>query len=230
MGGGGGGESVTTSTPGPVNVNYVQSPEQKDLWNLAFPLLQNYVFPGGAPAQTLYDVPGLPTALAQLSPNAPNIGDYIVGSNLYNQVYGTVAPSLWDTYQESVENPLINRFAGSGTLGSNLAGLSGSAADVLLDKRGDAEKNISSQVFQYAQQPLSEGFQGALTEFAAENAMNIANAQALNQAIGQPWEAGIQAAQYPYQILTGILSGSMPTPFVSQSGGTSTTTSSGGGK
>jgi hypothetical protein len=144
---------------------------------------------GGEGSPDLYDIPELNFSL-------PNIQDYMAGGTAYQNAYNQIAPTFWDTYKSNVENPLISRFAGSGTLGSPVGGLSGSAMDALMGKRSAAENQISSQAYASAQQPL-------LAAYGAES--NAAMQKGL-----KPWEAQMEELQYPYQILPGIVSGTLP--------------------
>ena len=146
----------------------------------------------------LYDIP-------ELKFNAPDINDYIAGGDKFNSAYNMLAPTFWDTYQKSVENPLIGRFGGSGMLGSAMGGLSGAAANTLLSSRGQAENQIQSQAFQAAQTPLLAAFQQAGEE---------AKIQGL-----EPWKAQLEELQYPYQILPGLVSGTLPPKVVEQESG-----------
>lgn len=143
----------------------------------------------------LYDTP-------ELNINLPNIQDYMAGGQTYQNAYNQLAPTFWESFQENVENPLIARFSGAGTLGSPVAGVSGAAMDALLGKRGAAEAQIAAQAHQSAQTPL-------MAAYSSE-----ANA-ALQEAV-KPWEANVEELQYPYQILPGVLGGSMPAQVVKQ--------------
>jgi hypothetical protein len=88
-----------------------------------------------------------------------------------------------------------------------VGGVSGAAFDVLQANRGKAENQIVSQAYQSAQTPLLAAYQ---------QASEAAKSQALD-----PWKAQIEELQYPYQILPGIVSGTLPPQVVEQSGGDS---------
>lgn len=206
-GGKGGGGSSTS---------YVQSPEARKLMKKLLPIMDT-VYPGGKAATNLYDIP-------ELKYNLPNqeiadVNDYIPQGDIYENVYNKIAPSLWSSYEQNVQNPLVTKFAKSGTLGAPTAGVGGAAMTVLNDSRQKAGNDISSQAYQMAQAPLTQAMQ-------AENAMNQSK-YAMQSSVAKaqaelPWQAQIQESQYPYQILPGMLGGTMPQPV--------TTTKSGGKK
>lgn len=148
-------------------------------------------------------------------------------TNAFENVYNTIAPALWDQYQRSVESPLINRFAGSGTLGSAVGGLSGAAADALQNSRMQAGNAIASQAYTAAQAPLLQQmtgdqqaaqsqYQGALSALLSQYA---AQSNAASQEALQPYQATVSQLEYPYQIFSGLLGGSMPQTVVTGGGG-----------
>ena len=138
--------------------------------------------------------------------------------NAFKQVYNMTAPALWDQYERSVENPLINRFAGSGSLGSAVGGLSGAAGDALQNARNTAGNSIAAQAYQLSQAPLMQQmtgdqqaaqaqYQGGLQALLAQYA---AQANAASQEATMPYQATISQLEFPYQIFPGLLGGSMP--------------------
>lgn len=205
-GGGGGGTST----------QYVQSPEERKLMRRLMPVF-DYIFPrdaGGQPRSELYDIPALNIETPTATPVSAS--DYIPGGDQFESVYGKIAPSFWSSYEQDVENPLIGRFAKSGTLGSPVAGVGGSAMAALTQGREKASQDINKLAYESAQQPLLQALQGAqqmgLADFSARS--NAATQEAV-----QPWQALLQERQYPYQILPGILGGVMPQPVVTQQSG-----------
>ena len=157
----------------------------------------------------------------------PGADDTWMTKNAYEEVYNTIAPALWDTYERSVENPMINRFAGSGTLGSAVGGLSGAAGDVLQNARMTAGNSIANQAYTASQAPLlqqmtgdqqaaSSQYQGALSALLAEYA---AKANASSTEATQPYQATISQLEYPYQIFPGLFGGSMSQPVTTAGGG-----------
>lgn len=212
-GGGGSGTSTTTSTPGEVQVTYSQSPEQEKLWAMLFPVVQN-LFPYGEATSNLYNQPYLNYAIPEIP--STKLEDYLITGDYFKTISDQMSPALWSAYQENVEDPLAARYGQSGVLGSAVGGLSGAAADALAARRGQAGQNINKQVMDYAQAPLLQAFKEAqdMAKFGS---------QQFNEAQRANWESAIQELQYPYQILTSLFGGSMPSTFVTQGGGTSTT-------
>ena len=137
----------------------------------------------------LYEIP-------ELQINLPDIAQYMAGGQHFQNAYDQLAPSYWNTYNRDVENPLINRFAGSGTLGSAVGGVSGAAMDTMNNSRMKAGDAINAQVTQQIQQPLTTAYTAA--------------ANAATQEAIKPWEAQIEEYQYPWQTLPGIVSGTLP--------------------
>jgi hypothetical protein len=157
----------------------------------------------------------------------PGADDTWMTQNAYEEVYNTIAPTLWDTYERNVENPTINRFAGSGSLGSAVGGLSGAAADVLQTNRTQAGNSIANQAYTASQAPLlqqmtgdqqaaSSQYQGALSALLAQYA---AQANASSTEATQPYQATISQLEYPYQIFPGLFGGSMSQPVTTAGGG-----------
>lgn len=194
-------------------VRYTRSPEERKLYREVIPTLR-WIYGGKKPREDLYDIPRLRFNLPKIT--GPDISKYIPGGEQYEAVYGKIAPTLWESYERSVENPLVNRFAGSGTLGSPVAGLSGAAADALEASRRKAESTIAGQAFQQAMQPLMTDYSGDLQTKMAQYGAQV---NAAMQGAMKPWEAMISQREYPYQILPGLISGSMPQPVVRQGGG-----------
>jgi hypothetical protein len=185
---------ATTGTTGTSNwydnidwENMKSNKVSSTLLRLTAPKLAELYSGEGSP--DLYDIP-------ELNFNLPNIQDYMAGGTAYQNAYDKIAPTFWDTYKANVENPLISRFANSGSLGSAVGGLSGSAMDALMNKRSAAENQISSQAYSSAQTPL-------LAAYEAEKSA------AMQKGL-EPWKAQIEELQYPYQILPGIVSGTLP--------------------
>lgn len=208
FGGGGGGETKT---------EYVQSPEARQIMQQLLPVISNIYGSDGKVHTNLYKQPTLGWTTPTYS--GADVKDYIAGGKTYQNVYDQIAPSLWQSYESNVENPLINRFAGSGSLGSPIAGLSGASADALEASRRKAGNDISSQAYTLAQAPLTAAMNAANTGSLAQFTANADNAKT---SATSNWQSQIQEMQYPFQILPGLLGGTMPTPV--------TTTSSGGKK
>jgi hypothetical protein len=199
---------------------YTQSPEERKIAQLLIPWIRKMYGEKFPFEKKLYNIDKLKFNLPQMATPTTDIMNYIPGGEMYAQTEQKIAPAFWDTYQRSVENPLINRFAGSGTLGSPVAGASGAAMDALANQRGIAGNQIASNVYQAAMNPMLQAYQ---TEYGGEQARNLAQygAQtnaAMQQAL-QPWQAQLQMKQYPFQILPSLLGGTMPQPVVEQPSG-----------
>ena len=174
----------------------------------------DWIFPpgaGGRPREEIYSVP----TLGWQVPSAPQVS-MAPTSEEFAAFESQLAPSLWGSYETNVEQPLIGRFAGSGALGSPMAGVSGAAMNALGQTREQAAKDIRNQVMApfIQQQTLNAGLLG--THFTQQ--AKAAREQAL-----LPWQEQITMRQYPYQIMPGKLGGTMPQPVT-------TTHTSGGGK
>ena len=202
---GGGGSSTSTTS-------YVQSPEERELMRKLMPIV-DWIFPPGQkgrPREAIYSVPSLSWEV----PAAPQVS--MAPSSAEFQAYESqIAPSLWGSYRTNVEEPLISRFASTGSLGSPSGGVSGAAMNALALSREQAQKDISNQIMApfVQQQTVNAGLQG--TRF--KEASQAASQQAL-----LPWQEAITMRQYPFQIMPGMLGGTMPQPVTtthSKSGG-----------
>lgn len=204
-GGGGGGGSTSTQ--------YVQSPEERQLLQRLMPTLKSiYPAKGRPKGEDLYDIPELKYDAPEFK--EADVSKYIAGGETYDNVYNQISPSLWNAYNQNVENPLTNRFAGSGSLGSPVGGVSGAAMDVLENSRRKAGNDIASNAYQLAQAPLTQAMQAENTGLLAK--FN-ADADARKTQSLMPWQAEIQKLQYPYQILPGLAGGTMPQPVTTTS-------------
>lgn len=191
-----------------------QSPEQEEVWRVLAPYLYQTYSPQRG-SKSLWDVPNVSTWLPDYTQYQPNKSDYVAGGDNYANYYNQAADSYMNTYGDVLDKTKSS-LANTGTLGSNYGGISGSAADVLMDKAGEYTSTINKEVAGQIQPFLSSAY-GTDASFGSNAYSTTANA------INKYYEEYMKQQQYPYEQASSLLTSAYPTT-------TSTTTSDSGGK
>lgn len=199
-GGGGGGDISTT---------IISSPEARQLLEWLSPALQRIGERGGE-GQPLYDVPGAPTrkmmgyfgdavpSASGLMPTAENIG--AISPDIKRAV---AAP-----YLEGI-GQVTEQFGGG--MGSGMGGVSGAGAKILQD-------SMTQMIPQYTQQLWGMVQPGLQSEWTAQTAANLAQAQTGAQMEQAEWGADVAARAAPYGLVPEMAGGSMPSIMAQPAG------------
>ena len=192
---GAGGGSASSNAPG----SFLQSPEQKYIWNLIKPVMsrisQRVTDPESAP---LWNTGNIPDA----SYYSRNVDPSILMPN-WSGLDPTLKESMMAPYRE-VGEQLFEDMASRGQAGGIRGGMTGAFGDAYAKRIGaEAATTIPLQ----AQQMMMPAKQAAFG-LQSQNAMsNYGGAM-------EAWRSGIQEQQYPYNIMPGMTSGTYPTPII----------------
>jgi hypothetical protein len=222
--GGGGGSKV----------EYEQSPEQQLAWQAISPMLQEmYGYGITEPARTeiqytkdpygnvvphtvqipaqygkvgdpkVWDVPQAPSPVP-----TPQMGQYVDPSVLRPTAdwYGSLSPEvmggLWAPYEQAGER-LLERMGAQGMAGNIRGGYSGQAQAAMGTLAAEAAKNVGLQAWQMNQPAQLAQYDIGMQNYRAAMG-RTAQQDALNQAM---WHQQIQAAQFPYTVMPGLVGG-----------------------
>lgn len=168
------------------SAKFIQSPEGKQAWSAISPAFGN-IKQAFRTGGELYDV-GAPGEVTQAP--MPTAG-------WYSGIAPEVMAGIREPYQQASED-LMSQLGQAGVGGSAAGGLSGTAADSL----GRFWSDAGTQMGQQAWSMMQPGMQ---SQWQAE--------QQRNNAI---WQAGLQARQAPYSMLTSLAAGAAPQAVIEQ--------------
>jgi hypothetical protein len=227
------------------------SPEQQKLWEIASPWLAQIYSPYKTDQQ-LWNVPDVSSWMpdvnaykldsstykpASFKTYQPDFNDYLAGGDKYASAYAQIAPSRLNAYGDTLEI-LKSTLANQGTLGSNYGGISGAAADVLLNKQGEYAADINKAVYEQLQPALTSAYGQDVAAGSSAYGQDVGfgssaygtdtslmgNAYSTTaNAINKYFEEYMKEQQYPFEQVASLGTAALPTT-------TSTTEASGGSK
>jgi len=179
------------------SVSFEQSPQQQQLWSLAYPYWQN-LYGGQMPG--LYNVPALPSAADYFAATMPT-GDW--WANLDPSIKAGIRAPYEDASQQMME-----QMGARGQIGGQSTPYSGTgqaALGTFWDKAGQGMAQTGWGMMHPGLMAQAQaGWGGAMQGWGAE--------------LGRE-QAGYQQSMLPYQMLPGMTQQAMPYPVVDPGGG-----------
>ena len=208
------------------DVEYTQSPEQREIFGYLSPLIQQATSRGlaGEPAWNVDAPPdvfdpktGIPSMQGVLSDTPMYNTDFMQPTQQWwNNVSPDVKSGLWSPYKEA-GNQLSEQLGGQGQWGSARGGPSGAAGAAMGQLMSEGAQNVPLQAWQMGQEGRAAdlaksqtGYQNQLQESMAD--WNRYGTDYQNQMT--QWQMEQQAIQYPFTAAPGMLGGTYSQPVV----------------
>lgn len=197
------------SRGGSSNTNYEWGPQQKQMYNAAWPFMQGMAQYG---AQNM----GKPNMGAPMMGAPPSLYDVPSGQNLmptqgwYDNISQEVKQGLWEPWNDAA-NQLQMNMGVQGQLGSPRGGYSGAAGTGLGQLYADAGQQVGMQAWNMTQP-------GNQAMWQANLGRNVAGYNANMGQYQQNYNTELEAWRYPFQTLPNVAMGNQATGLVSQQG------------
>jgi len=180
------------------NVEYVQSKEQKELYQQLQPLMQKLV------SGDTYDVGNAPTYSGY---DVPDTTSMMPTANWWDELDPNIKAGIKQPYEEG-SNQLAEQLMSYGQ-GSVMGGASGVMGSSLADYWADAGTQMATTGWNMVSPALQAGWSANLDK-------NKTTADYKYQSDMAKWTADLNKAQLPYSVMSGLYSGTYSTPVVSQ--------------
>ena len=197
---GGGGSSTRTE--------YVQSPEQRAVYQWLIPLVQQMSL-AGTLGTSPYTIPGMPDVPTLPSPYE-GLEKAMPTKAWWEGISPEVKQGLYAPWEEAGQR-LSEQLSGAGVSGSARGGFSGAQAPAMADLWGQAAQQVPLQAWEMTGPQMQQAWTQDYARAMQQTMMPY------EQAMQQRGEL-LQGYQLPYSIMPGMMGGTYSTPVVQQTG------------
>jgi hypothetical protein len=202
------------------SVSYVQSPEQRQVSQLAMPTIQKLgdVGSGAVPASSLYDIPDFPNAPTMPSAQEmgmPDIGTIMPTKQWWDSLSPEVLQGIYAPY-EATASKMLEGMGFNNQVGSAEGGYSGAAGAAMGKFAAESATQVGLQAWNMSSPALNKQWEAQYGQrlMDYQNTLNQKNTD--YQGSVASYQNNLNRNMMPYTTLPGMMQGTYPNPVVSQ--------------